>query len=75
MRSVNTRIGLRYDDPKALGGWDIRVFRILYKVVGNVGIKEIYSSNQKVPPVDSIWWSLDQESNVYLSELTWHVLN
>ena len=23
---------------------------------------------------DSTWWSLDQESNIYLSALTWHVL-
>ena len=23
---------------------------------------------------DSTWWSLDQESNIYLSGLTWHVL-
>ena len=22
----------------------------------------------------STWWSLDQESDIYLTELTWHVL-
>ena len=33
-----------------------------------------FIATKKLPPVGSTWWSLDEESNAYPSELTWHVL-
>ena len=55
----------------------IRVFRNQHKVAnnGSVGIKGVYSSKNKLPPVglDLMITGL-KESNTYPTELAWHVL-